>query len=629
MVGGNNLTSLSYILNFTEPSETAVMAIKGFESSEALLAGFRQMCNCTRVGSPWNFASTVGTGFMSVSTQRIPDYKADNFRTGWNLNNYSGPSSNAVIYAGSAGALQLVTTVCGPESVPDSLGHPQGLQSPRSWYWGLRRMVTQTLRCGTNPPIRSPTLKPSSSPTNIPTINNVPISTSNPTSTLPSLSPTVSPSMSQPTSSPSMSQPTSSPSISQPTGVPSLSPSYCVPGVVTCCLTAQESLVQLYVNEIDITEYIEPRSKLSDASATKIVTFVEPSGPAVLAIKGYERNEIKIAALMLICLATRIGSSWNFVSRHNPVGEWKSIRADTSTTDAFPPNWYSNFNLTSLVLRNPVQSTENININASCGTPNIANKVQPAQGTPARAYWTLRRFVNQSVECGTNSPFSPLPTGSPVFAPTRSPSNVPSMSFPTARPSNLPTTLSPISFVPTNSPSISPTICTPGVVTCCFTAQTEIRQLFVDDQNITTSITPQESLNNPFVSKTVTFNEPDHLSVIGIKGYENNEFYPASLMLKCVCTNPSSNWNFVSNTTSWVSVSAETTRDDLFPSNWYSPSYEGPFLSIQNLAGDNSYTLSSPSCGDTSTVQQIRVPQGSPSRFYWTARKMVDKTCLL
>lgn len=168
--GNHTANIVHYVVSFTEPSTTAVMAIKAYEDSDIYTAGFKMICNCTRFNSPWNLVSSIGSGWLSVSSTRTPDYQSPTMRPDWNLLNYFNASSTAIAYAGIQGLFfSNATSSCGDfTKTTFSLGHPQGLQNPRSWYWGLRRMVNQTLACGTNPPVFAPTSLPSLAPTNPP-----------------------------------------------------------------------------------------------------------------------------------------------------------------------------------------------------------------------------------------------------------------------------------------------------------------------------------------------------------------------------------------------------------------------------------------------------------------------------
>jgi hypothetical protein len=424
---------------------------------------------------------------------------------------------------------------------------------------------------------------------------------------------------------------------------------------VTCCFTAQEQVVQLFVNEIEITSLLTPQNGLADAAVAKTVTFTEPSGPAMFAVKGYENNEIKIASLFLICKSTRNNSSWNFVS--SMAHPWKTVLSSSVQNDVFPANWYSNYNYSGLT-QSPAQvSTESITLNTSlCGTPNNANKLRPNQGVPARKYWTLKLFVNQTVQCGTNSPTgtrTDLPTSLPTTgtpsvtptklptsqAPTKSPSMLPTISptvsLPTRSPSLSAPTSSPTKSAPTTSPSVapatrsptsSPTPCVPGVVSCCLTGRQYLVQMFVNEVDVTGSLSPQNSMNDTAVTKTISFTEPSNIAVIGIKGFENNELYLASLMIRCECTRPNSPWNFASTPAyKWRSVLSSTTRDDSFPSDWYKLSSTGSLSAVVPIT--DSYTMTSNgACGVVNQTEKLRVPQGTPARFYWTMRLVVNQT---
>ena len=314
-VDGNNITSSTYVISFIEPSTTAVMVIKNFESSVIYSAGLRLICICDRIGSPWNFFSQVDTGFRSISTRRDPNFQSDNFHPGYNLNNYTGPSSAAIGYSGPSVALNLTTLMCGPQDPTKSLGHPQGLSSPPSWYWGLRREVVQTTICGTNSPISSmpsqnptrspsisspssiptrspsisspsliPTQSPSTSspsliPTNRPTQSPSLIPTQSPSTSSPSLIPTNRPTQSPSTSSPSLI-PTQSPSTQSPSLIPTQSPStsspsliptnrpslnptrFSFPGktpeMVTCCFSGGDTWTEIWVDEEELTTNSTP-----------------------------------------------------------------------------------------------------------------------------------------------------------------------------------------------------------------------------------------------------------------------------------------------------------------------------------------------------------------------------------
>ncbi len=386
--GSNNSSSSVYVVTFYEPSATAVFAMKGFEGSEVFSAASKIQCNSTRHDSPWNFASQVNTGWLSVSSTRVPNYQTTEMRPGWNLLNYQNASSNAIAYAGLESAIYFNTSVC--QQPLYSLGHPQGLNSPRSWYWGLRRVVNQTVRCGTDRPTVIPTKRPTVSPV-VPSM----LPTSSPFSSAPTFSPSIVPTSSTPTQSPIISfPPTPSPSIS-PIIQPTSSPTLCAYHTVTCCFTMRERLVQLFVNETDITANVSSPENYGIESIPKYVSFQEPINPAMFAVKGFENNEILIGSMNLICKSTNVASRWNFVS--NMSYPWKSVLSSSLSNDVFPPNWYSNYNYTDLVTSAATAITPVVELNTTlCGPVNSTNTIQAYQSAPARRYWTLKLFVNQT-----------------------------------------------------------------------------------------------------------------------------------------------------------------------------------------------------------------------------------------
>lgn len=97
----------------------------------------------------------------------------------------------------------------------------------------------------------------------------------------------------------------------------------CIAGVVTCCFSARQSLVSLYVNGTDITQFVSSNTELADD--VKIITFFEPLSPATLAIKGHVNDNSTVASLSLTCKSSRVGSQWTFVSPLSFVSNWKTI----------------------------------------------------------------------------------------------------------------------------------------------------------------------------------------------------------------------------------------------------------------------------------------------------------------
>jgi len=372
--GGNPLVSLSYTLQFTEPSNTAVFALKGFESSEVFDAGLRLKCTCDRLGSPWNFVSesesTGASAWKQVKSIRTPNWQANNFPSDWQTVNYTGQKSGAQSYAGNPLALNLTTEACGAQNASFSLGHGQGGTSPRSWYWVLRKLVKQTITCGTDAPISSPTFLPSVSPS----------------STLPSSVPTTTPTGSAPSGSPS--------------NVPSSAPTI-VTNYVTCCFSVQQELLQIYIDEVDVSSDVVPNTTYAfeNANVTKTYSFVEPTGFSAIAIKGYGINIILgsnlISNVKLVCNSTNPASKWNFISLRGTGPEsWKTVLSTTALGDDLPPQW---FNITYTGDKEPAGtdvSEFNYDIDDSCGELAPAGvNVRPGNNFPIRRYWAMRKWI--------------------------------------------------------------------------------------------------------------------------------------------------------------------------------------------------------------------------------------------
>jgi hypothetical protein len=51
-----------------------------------------------------------------------------------------------------------------------------------------------------------------------------------------------------------------------------------------------------------------------------------------------------------------------------------------------------------------------------------------------------------------------------------------------------------------------------------------VLQLYIDEVEVTTQITPQSGLSTPAVAKTITFSEPQTNAAFALKGYWVNEF---------------------------------------------------------------------------------------------------------
>ncbi|KAH9259197.1 hypothetical protein BASA82_001270, partial [Batrachochytrium salamandrivorans] len=169
--------------------------------------------------------------------------------------------------------------------------------------------------------------------------------------------------------------------------------SSCVPGTVTCCISVFSQLLQLYVDEVDLTSTIQ--GDLTDYTVTKTVQFPEPSGVnATFSIKARERNEIAVGTLMVKCVCDRPGCLWNFDSEPDS-GQWKGMPALVYYTDSLSPGWYLN-NRTAGLKQTVVGDSQDLaTITGNvCGVVNVQHRLKAVQlGALRNEYWAFRRMV--------------------------------------------------------------------------------------------------------------------------------------------------------------------------------------------------------------------------------------------
>jgi hypothetical protein len=234
----------------------------------------------------------------------------------------------------------------------------------------------------------------------------------------------------------------------------------------------EEQFIQLFANDIELTSLVTPSDAFGNSSVAKTVSFKEPSSAAVLALKGYRINEFSNPLLRLKCSCTRADSPWNFTSEES--ANWTNVAALTGGSNAFPSDWYSKFYTGPE--QTPTQFDAFQSVNSNCG---VLSTSQTLKAVGRSAYYSFRKYVTQSFDCGTNAPT--LPTSQPT-PPTGKPTRSPTTSRPTRSPTNIPTTgapsQAPMASAPSRAPSISsptfsPTV-TPsrspacyGEVTCC------------------------------------------------------------------------------------------------------------------------------------------------------------------
>jgi hypothetical protein len=169
-------------------------------------------------------------------------------------------------------------------------------------------------------------------------------------------------------------------------------------GVVTCCFTANQEVLRLFINEQDVLSDVT--GNLSDVHSSKTITFIEPKHDAAFAMIGAENQLGNTGSAMVQCKSTRRGSTWdNFqmtASVSNPLAVWRTWKATTANPDtAFPSYWYLNNVLpVNLATKGTTDVSYTINTD-ECYSVDVTHKVKPRQivGEPFNFLWILRSNV--------------------------------------------------------------------------------------------------------------------------------------------------------------------------------------------------------------------------------------------
>lgn len=192
---------------------------------------------------------------------------------------------------------------------------------------------------------------------------------------------------------------TTRPSVS-PTTSPSFSPTpaFCRPALVTCCFSAIHLVVDIYIGDVRMTDFIYPTGFNGDQTVVKFIQFYEPAQDrSVIAIKGYQNAFPNHGALALSCHSQKPDSPWNSIRSRQPGGGWRQIYSSSSINDAFPTNWwssnYTGTTITSLNYTTTYSFFPNITAYPEiCGVYNASHRIRP-QNT--HNYWVLIRNVTQ------------------------------------------------------------------------------------------------------------------------------------------------------------------------------------------------------------------------------------------
>lgn len=225
----------------------------------------------------------------------------------------------------------------------------------------------------------------------------------------------------------------------------------CVPGEVTCCFTFNTELLQVWVDDIELTSLVTPSEAFDNVTQPKFITFTEPPETAVIAVRGVQpinqQSAIRgVPSLNMMCTCTRPESPWNAVNTSRAIN-WRTVHT-TNLSGSLPENWWSltytgtttqAVNATDLAVRYAIDTTQ-------CAST-VASRIRVSGQWWGQA--GFRRIVNQTTSCGTRSP---------TFVTTSMPSSSPTTASPSASPTPSPTRS------PTTSPTRSPICAKPEFV---------------------------------------------------------------------------------------------------------------------------------------------------------------------
>lgn len=448
-VGSDTDLTVSSTFVFKEPAVTSTIAFKVQRLGQFFNAGMFIKCSATRPGSPWNFVSDVNQGWFNVPSA---DPSLDAFPTDWFRLSYTG----ALTTPNAVSSVGLFPNQCG-------LSSTQQLQSsnPDDTFFAFRKVVTQDPPCGTSSPSTSPV---SSAPSISPTANpNTPAPSQSPTSSSPSLSP----STSVPSTTPSSSEPTGAPSGS-PSRSPTISPgATSVPTQSPTCTIPQVS---------DIVWVLDSSSNMSSDAFDNITRFIE----------SFSQQSVTMGPSN-----TRQG----FLQF-----------GGVSNGDVSSQTVYQNLNVTQAEASNVTAFTQLVRgLNVQGGSTNIAGAldfVREAMFSPSNLRPGSTRFVVLFTN-GTPTDEFGLPTNQTLtqaVAATERLIQEDNVVFVVIRVQSTDyiDDVEPISLIydsqyinlvdlldqsflclpVTTTPSAAPTVCEPGVVTCCVSCYPNVKCMF-------------------------------------------------------------------------------------------------------------------------------------------------------
>lgn len=199
---------------------------------------------------------------------------------------------------------------------------------------------------------------------------------------------------------PATTSPTTSPTTARPTTGPTASPTLCVPGVVTCCIAADDEVVEIFVDDVNITSEMVVYDG-GGAKDTYIVQFVEPRSTSVFAFTGHTAS--RDGSYAFHCMCTREESPWNMLTSFPP--EADVVGPADASNYSFPTGWRD------VDYLGPFETLAVAPANASAELSNAATllpQCAPAtanfsailiQGVFPQTFWAVRTIVPLEYDC--------------------------------------------------------------------------------------------------------------------------------------------------------------------------------------------------------------------------------------
>jgi hypothetical protein len=171
------------------------------------------------------------------------------------------------------------------------------------------------------------------------------------------------------------------------------------------------------------------------------------------------------------------------------------------------------------------------------------------------------------------------------------------------------------------TPSVSPSLCTPGVVTCCIAVEDIILEIYVDGINVTDEVVLYDE------TYVVQFVEPPSTSILAFTA--QTLLHDGRYAFHCMCTRTESAWNMLSSFPIPSDTGVISSINNSFPTGWQDVDYDGILETTSEAHLNTSITLSNaatllPQCAPmTMNFSAIAIHDVYPLTF-WAMRRQVN-----